>query len=150
MACRILTNRAFTALTSAIAPDAMAADIAVSEDVCTHMPILSAAHCPIVKPDSVRVNAEVPTTAPEVVITNDVAVVALQFAERRETLLAAAERVGFTCIAKKLAGYMRVMEPPEAQGMGVVGVNDSVTRTDDLCAILSKEAMSNDVAATEV
>ena len=43
---------------------------------------------------------------------------------------------------------MRVMEPPE--GMGVVGVNDSVTRTDDLCAILSEEAMSNDVAVTEV
>ena len=95
-----------------------------------------------------RVNADAPTTAPEVVITNDVAVVALQFAERRETLLAAAKTVGFTCIAKKLAGYMRVMEPPE--GMGVVGVNDSVTRTDDLCAILSEEAISNDVAVTEV
>ncbi len=65
-----MTKRAFTALTSAIAPEATVADIAVSEEVCTDMPTLPEVHCPIVKPAVVMVNAEALMTAPEVVITN--------------------------------------------------------------------------------
>jgi hypothetical protein len=143
-----LTKRAFTALTSAIAPEATAVDIAVSEEVCTDMPTLPEVHCPMVKPAVVMVNAEALMTAPEVVMTNDVAVVALQFAKRKGTLLDAAGIVGVTDVAKKLAGYMRVMVPPE--GIGVAGVKDSVMVTSDLCAIRSEREMPSATDATEV
>ncbi len=75
-----MTNLAFTALTSAIAPDSTAAEIAVSDDVRTDIPTMLEVHCPIVKPAIVKVNADVLMTFPEVITTNDVAVVALQFA----------------------------------------------------------------------
>jgi hypothetical protein len=125
-----LTKRAFTALTSAITPESTAAEIAVSEDVCTNIATLLEVQGPMVKPEIVKENAEVLMTAPEVVITNDVAVVALQFAWRSGILLPPSATVGVTDDAKKLAGYMRVMVPPE--GMGVVGVKDRVTVADGL------------------
>ncbi len=74
-----MTNLVFTVLTSTIAPDSKAAEMAVSDDVRTDIPTLLEAHCPMVKPAIVKVNAEALMTPPEVVTTNDVAVVALQF-----------------------------------------------------------------------
>ena len=52
----------------------------------------------------VTVNAEEPTTAPEVVMVNMVAVVGLHVADKSGTLVAAADIMGVTDSAKKCEG----------------------------------------------
>ena len=59
---------------------------------------------PIVKPLMVTVKAETLMDAPDVVITKDVAVVALQVAVSPATLLAPAATMGVTEEAKKPEG----------------------------------------------
>ena len=89
---------------AAIGPEETEADAAASEDVCTLIPTALAVTAPIVNPLIVTVKAETVMDAPDVVITKDVAVVALQLAVSPATLLAPAATMGVTEEAKKPAG----------------------------------------------
>ena len=84
--------------------------------------------------------------APDVVITTDVAAVALHAKERPATLLAPDATVGVTDGAKKPEGYVRVMVPPG--GRDATGVKPRVTVTEDLPVIRSDDAMMNDTDVT--
>ncbi len=76
----------------------------MSEEVLTYIPSWLGTHGPIFNPLMVTVNAEEPTTAPEVVMVNMVAVVGLHVADKSGTLLAAADIMGVTDSAKKCEG----------------------------------------------
>ena len=83
-------------------PDATAKLAKGSEDVRTLTPVAPAVTAPIIAPEIVTVNTDVPIVAPDVVITNDVAVVAPHVAVSPATLLDAT--VGVTDGAKKPEG----------------------------------------------
>ena len=85
-------------------PDATAKLAKVSEDVRTLTPVAPAVTAPNVMPLILTVNAVVPIVAPDVVITNDVAVVAPHVAVSPATLLAPDATVGVTDGAKKPEG----------------------------------------------
>jgi hypothetical protein len=76
----------------------------VSEEVLTYIPSWLDTHGPIFNPLMVTVNAEEPTTAPEVVMVNMVAVVGLHVADKSGTLVAAGDIMGVTDKAKKCEG----------------------------------------------
>ena len=85
-------------------PDATAKLAKGLEDVRTLTPVAPAVTAPIASPLIVSVNAVVPIVAPDVVITNDVAVVAPHVAVSPATLLAPDATVGVTDGAKKPEG----------------------------------------------
>ena len=85
-------------------PDETKVDDRVSLDVFTLTPTAPAVAAPIASPLIVTVNAVVPIVAPDVVITNDVAVVAPHVAVSPATLLAPDATVGVTDGAKKPEG----------------------------------------------
>ena len=85
-------------------PDATADDASVSTDVCALIPKAFTDGKPNENPLIVTVNAVVPIVAPDVVITNDVAVVAPHVAVSPATLLAPDATVGVTDGAKKPEG----------------------------------------------
>ena len=85
-------------------PDATAEEATVSTDVCALIPTAFTVGKPIANPLIVTVNAVVPIVAPDVVITNDVAVVAPHVAVSPATLLAPDATVGVTDGAKKPEG----------------------------------------------
>ena len=85
-------------------PDATAKLAKGSEDVRTLTPVAPAVTAPNVIPLILTVNAVVPIVAPDVVITNDVAVVAPHVAVSPATLLAPDATVGVTDGAKKPEG----------------------------------------------
>ena len=89
---------------ASIGPEETEADATVSDEVCTLIPTAPAVTAPIVNPLIVTVKAEVLMDAPDVVITKDVAVVALQVAVSPATLLAPAATMGVTEEAKKPEG----------------------------------------------
>ena len=75
-------------------------------------PTLPSVNAPMVKPDNVITNADGGMAAPAVVMTTDVAVVALHVPVSPATLLLPAATVGVTSGAKKPEGYVSVMVPP--------------------------------------
>ena len=85
-------------------PDATAKLAKGLEDVRTLTPVAPAVTDPIASPLIVSVNAVMPIVAPDVVITNDVAVVAPHVAVSAATLLAPDATVGVTDGAKKPEG----------------------------------------------
>ena len=85
-------------------PDATAEDATVSTDVCALIPNAFTVGKPIENPLIVTVHADEPIVAPDVVITNDVAVVAPHVAVSPATLLAPDATVGVTDGAKKPEG----------------------------------------------
>ena len=85
-------------------PDATAKLAKRSEDVRTLTPVAPAVTAPNVIPLMLTVNDVVPIVAPDVVITNDVAVVAPHVAISPATLLAPDATVGVTDGAKKPEG----------------------------------------------
>jgi hypothetical protein len=85
-------------------PDSTAKLGNVSADVRTVTPGAPAVNAPIMIPEIVTVNTDVPIAAPDVVITTDVAAVAPHVAVRPETLLAPDATVGVTDGAKKPEG----------------------------------------------
>ena len=85
-------------------PDATAKLAKVSEDVRTLTPAPPAVTAPNVIPLMLIVKTVVPIVAPDVVITNDVAVVAPHVAVSPATLLAPDATVGVTDGAKKPEG----------------------------------------------
>ena len=87
----------------------------------------------MVKPVIVTTNADAGMTAPAVVMTTEVAVVALHVPVSPATLLLPAVIVGVMDGAKKLEGKLSVIVPPE--GMEFAGVKPSVMGTDDLPAM---------------
>ena len=94
-----------TDLTSAkMLPEANASEDATSDDVCTIMPKVPKVTFPMVIPLIVKVNAVASIVAPDVVITTDASVVALQVALRPWTLLAPKATLGVTAWAKKPKG----------------------------------------------
>ena len=104
---------------------------------------------PMVNPLTVIVNTDGGLMeAPETVMTTAVIEVALHTAARPETLLPPAATVGVTAETKKLAGYVRVIVPPE--GMAVAGVNDREMGTEDLPTMRSKDAMEKETDETRV
>jgi hypothetical protein len=125
-----------------------AADAAMSDDVWTLTPTEPTVATPIVNPFNVTENADVPTVAPEIVITTDVEVVTPHTNLKPDTLLPSAETIGVTDEAKKDEGYVSVIVPPE--GMGVVGVNPIVTGTEIFDEMRSNKAISKDTDTTEV
>jgi hypothetical protein len=118
----------------------------VSVDVSTVTAIAPAVTGPMVKPDIVTVNATAAgMLAPAVVITTDVAVVALHVPVRLATLLCPEVIVGVV-VAKNAEGYVRVMVLP---GLSKdEGVKPSVTGTFVLAAMRSDDAMPNEIALT--
>ena len=85
-------------------PDATAADFR-SDDVCTVMSVSPDVGYPNRSPLNVKTNADADgIAAPAVVITTDVAVVALQVAFKPETLLAPAATTGMTDGTKNKSG----------------------------------------------
>ncbi len=94
------------------------------------------------KPEIVTTKAAAGMAAPAVVMTTDVAVVALHVPVSPATLLLPAATVGVTDGAKKPEGYVSMMVPPA--GTEFVAVNPSVTGTDVLPGLrLSAEMMKN-------
>ncbi len=87
------------------------------------------------KPEIVTTKASAGMAAPAVVMTTDVAVVALHVPVSPATLLLPVVTVGVMDGAKKPEGYVRVMVPPA--GMGLAAVNPSVTGTDILPSMRS-------------
>ena len=85
-------------------PDATAKLAKRSEDVRTLTPVAPAVTAPNVIPLMLTVNVVVPIVPPDVVITNDVAVVAPHVAVSPATLLAPDATVGVTDGAKKPDG----------------------------------------------
>ena len=92
---------------------------------------------PIENPETVNTNAEAGITAPAVVITTDVDVVALQAPVSPATLLLPAATVGVMDGAKKPEGYDSVMVPPG--GTGTDGVKLSVAAAVVFQALRSKD-----------
>ena len=91
------------------------------------------------KPEIVTTKAAAGTTAPAVVMTTDVAVVALHVPVSPAKLLPPAATVGVTDGAKKPEGYVSVMVPPA--GTGFAPLNPSFTGTDVLPALRSTSEM---------
>ena len=87
-----------------IPPDATAVEARVSTDVLTLTPTAPAVTEPIVNPLIVTVNADAPIVAPDVVITNDVAVVGLHVTVSPAMLLAPDATLGVLDEAKKPEG----------------------------------------------
>ena len=104
-------------------------------------PTLPSVNPPMVKPDNVITNADGGMAAPAVVMTTDVAVVALHVPVSPATLLLPAATVGVTDGAKKPDGYVSVMAPPG--GTAFNGVNPIVTGTLLFPAFRSDEAIEN-------
>ena len=129
-----------------MSPDATAVDATVSDDVCTTTPTAPGVAAPIVSPLIVKVNADAPIVAPDVVITTEVAEVAPQVAVSPATLLAPGATVGVTEDAKKPEGYVSVMVPPEEIGKN--GENPRMTGTEDCPAMRSDEAMTKNTSVT--
>ena len=96
-------------------------------------PTLPSVNPPMVKPDNVITNADGGMAAPAVVMTTDVAVVALHVPVSPATLLLPAATAGVIYGAKKPDGYVSVMAPPA--GTEFACVNPSVTGTDVLPAL---------------
>ena len=93
-------------------PDSTACDAVSSDDVST-VTCAPAVGYPNVNPFNVTVNAdEDGIAAPAVVMTTEVAVVALHVAFKPATLLLPAATIGVTDGAKKPEGYVSVMVPP--------------------------------------
>ena len=95
-----------------IPPECRAADGSTSFEVCTVTPRLPSVKPPMVNPVNVTANAEGGMTAPAVVMTTDVVVVALHVPVSPATLLLPAATVGVMDGAKKSKGYDSVMMPP--------------------------------------
>ncbi len=113
---------------TAMNPDETPSEPNTSDDVrtntmpgCLEMLLLE-------KPDIVTTKAAAGITAPAVVMTTDVAVVAPHVPVSPATLLLPAATVGVMDGAKKPEGYVSVMVPPA--GTGFDAVNPSVTGTD--------------------
>lgn len=122
-----------------MAPDETAALGKVSVVVCKYTPTLPGLAPPIVKPDMVRITAAPAVTlTPPVVMTNDVAVVALEAKVRPEMLLSLVPIDGVET-EKNAIGYVIVMVLPAARGE--VGENPTVILTSLLPAIRSVDAM---------
>ena len=102
-------------------------------------PALPAVTPPMVKPVIVITNADGGMTAPAVVMTTDVAVVAPHVPVSPATLLLPAATVGVMDGAKKPEGYVSVMVPPA--GTAFKGMNPSVAGTAAFPAFRSVEAM---------
>ena len=116
-------------------PDSTACDAISSDDVCTVTYRPPAVGYPNVNPFNVTVNAdEDGIAAPAVVMTTEVAVVALHVAFKPATLLPAAT-MGVTDGAKKPEGYVSVRVPPA--GTRFAAVNPTVTGTEILPALRS-------------
>ena len=117
-------------------PDSTACDAISSDDVCTVTCRPPAVGYPNVNPFNVTVNAdEDGIAAPAVVMTTEVAVVALHVAFKPATLLPPAATMGVTDGAKKPEGYVSVMVPPA--GTRFAAVKPTVTGTDVLPALRS-------------
>ena len=117
-------------------PDSTACDAISSDDVCTVTCRPPAVGYPNVNPFNVTVNAdEDGIAAPAVVMTTEVAVVALHVAFKPATLLPPAATMGMTDGAKNPEGYVSVTVPPAATGFAAL--NPSVTGTDVLPALRS-------------
>ena len=123
-------------------PDATAADAIRSDDVCTVMSVPPDVGYPNRSPLNVKTNADADgIAAPAVVMTTDVAVVALHVPVSPATLLLPAATVGVTDARKKPDGYVSVMASPG--GTVFNGVNPIVTGTLLFPAFRSDEAMEN-------
>jgi hypothetical protein len=85
-------------------PESTAVDTRVSVDVCTVTAMAPAVTTPMLKPDIVTVNEEAGIATPAVVMTIEVAEVALQVPVRPTTLLLPAATVGVMDGAKKPEG----------------------------------------------
>ena len=121
-------------------PESTAADGIRSVDVVMETSGLPAVKPPMVKPVIVTTNTDGGMAAPAVVMTTDVAVVALHVPVSPATLLLPATTVGVTDGAKKPEGYVSVMVPPG--GTEFAGVNPSVKGTDVLPALRSFAQMT--------
>ena len=141
------TSANSTRPSAATAPEATGSDTTGSALVDTVMPSAPLVAAPIVRPLMVMVKADALIDAPDVVITKDVAVVALQLAVSPATLLAPAATMGVTEEAKKPAGKVSVMVPLE--GRDVTGVKAKVMDTPVLKARRSDVAMANESIATD-
>jgi len=120
---------------------------ALATDVKTLIPFTTLEPLnPIVSPPIVKVNADAPIVAPDVVITTDVAEVAPQVAVSPATLLAPGATVGVTEDAKNPEGYVSVMVPPE--GTGVAAVKATVMATHGFKTTRSEELIKKDTAYT--
>ena len=123
-------------------PDATAADAIRSDDVSTVMSVPPDVGYPNCSPLNVKTNADADgIAAPAVVMTTDVAVVALHVPVSPATLLLPAATVGVTDARKKLDGYVSVMVSPG--GTAFNGVNPIVTGTSLFPAFRSDKAMEN-------
>jgi hypothetical protein len=120
-------------------PECTAADGSKSVEVRTVTPALPAVTPPMVKPVIVTTNTDGGMATPEVVMTTDVAVVALHVPVSPATLLLPAATVGVMDGAKKPEGYVSVMVPPA--GTAFKAVNPSVAGTATFPAFRSVEAM---------
>ena len=126
-------------------PDSTACDAISSDDVCTVTCRPPAVGYPNVNPFNVTVNAdEDGIAAPAVVMTTEVAVVALHVAFKPATLLPPAATTGVTDGAKKPEGYVSVMVPPG--GTAFNAVNPTVTGTLIFPVFRSRDAMEKDKA----
>ena len=122
-------------------PEATAVDGSKSVEVCTDTPTSPPVKPPMVKPVMVITTADGGMIAPAVVMTTDVALVALHVPVSPATLLLPAATLGVTDAAKKPEGYVSVIVAPG--GTAFNGVNPSVTGTPAFPAFLSDEAMEN-------
>ncbi len=122
-------------------PDATAADSIRSDDVCTVTSPPDVEY-PNRSPLNVKTNADADgIAAPAVVMTTDVAVVALHVPVSPATLLLPAATVGVTDARKKPDGYVRLIVPPG--GKFDKPVKRIVTGTSLFPAFRSDEAMEN-------
>ena len=118
----------------------------VSADVSKYTLTLAAVTPPMTKPEIVTVNAEAAgMEAPAVVITREVAVVALHVPVKLTMLLIPAVIVGVVG-AKKAVGYVSVIVLPGLSN--VEGVKPSVAGTLDFAAIRSDDVNENVTAVT--
>ena len=119
-------------------PDDTGGDLS-HDVVCTVMEIEPGVAAPMVKPLIVTVNAAVrPIVAPDVARRTAVLLVDAQMMFKPRTLLDT--KAGLIASAKKIGGYVSVMEPPGGTSRGTVKAN--VTEALALPAIRSDGAMA--------
>ena len=132
-------------------PDSTAADASVSDDVCTVTCAPPAFVFPNRNPLKVRVKCDIDgITAPAVVMTTEVAVVAPQVAVKPATLLPPTDTTGVTDGAKKPEGYVSVMVPPGLIPPNTEGVKPSVASTAVFPSLSSETGMEKEISRGRV
>jgi len=123
-------------------PDGTSENGIAPDAICTAIALEPGVAAPMAKPLMVTVNAKVALmVVPDVVSTTAVPFMDPHVMFRLGTLLAPAATKGVIEDAKKLSGYIRVMESPG--GIAVVTVKVRVTGTLDLKAMRLDDSMTN-------